>query len=192
MRTHRRRGRPRFRRLPLGRAWCEALILENGRKLLLRPIEPGDAAALRRSFGRLSAEEIRCRFLHPLTELTSEHARRLTELDPRRSFAMVLVEALPPDQALIGGVARVAIDDSGCAEFAIIVGQEISGFGLGRHLLARLIEWCRKRGLDSIYGDVMIENERMLALARSLGFGVRFLNGSVVRVELPLRRTPPR
>ncbi|PKL94843.1 MAG: N-acetyltransferase [Gammaproteobacteria bacterium HGW-Gammaproteobacteria-8] len=175
-----------FRRLPLGRPWCEALLLENGRKLLLRPIQPGDAAALRRSFGHLTAEEIRFRFLHPLTELTPEHARTLSTVDRQHGFALVLVEALPPRLALIGGVARAVIDAHGSAEFAIIVGREISGFGLGRHLLVRLIEWCRKKGLASIYGDVMIENQRMLQLARSLGFELRFENGSVVRIALAL------
>lgn len=117
MRKPRRSARPGFRRLPLGRAWCEALLLDNGRKLLLRPIEAGDAEALRRSFGRLTAEEIRFRFLQPLTELTPEHARRLAEVDRLRSFALVLIEALPPERALIGGVARAVIDDSGSAEF---------------------------------------------------------------------------
>lgn len=173
--------------MPLGRPWCEALLLDNARKLLLRPIEARDAEALRRSFGHLTAEEIRFRFLSPLTELTPEHARRLSNIDRQRSFALVLVEALPPDQALIGGVARAVIDAQNSAEFAIIVGREISGFGLGRFLLTRLIEWCRKKGLASIYGDVMIENERMLMLARSLGFGLRFEDASVVRIELSLR-----
>jgi len=187
MQPSRRRTRTPAFRLPLGRPWCEALQLENGRKLLLRPIEPRDADALRRSFGHLTAEEIRFRFLYPLTELTTEHAAALSAVDRQHGFALVLVEALPPDLALIGGVARAVIDARGSAEFAIIVGKEISGFGLGRHILTRLIEWCRKKGLASIYGDVMIENERMLRLARSLGFGLRFENASMVRIELVLR-----
>lgn len=183
---------PGFVRLPLGRPWCEALRLNNGRKLLLRPIEARDAPALRRSFGHLTAEEIRFRFLYPLTELTPRHARQLTQIDRRRDFALVLVEALPPDQALIGGVARAVVDVHQGAEFAIIVGREISGFGLGRHLLLRLIEWCRKKRLASIYGDVMIENDRMLRLARSLGFALQFESGTTVRVKLTLRPGPVR
>jgi len=181
------RPRYRFRRLPLGRAWCEALELENGRRLILRPIDPGDADTLRRSFGRLTPEEIRYRFLHPITELTPEHARRLTHVDGHTAFALVVVEALPPEQALIGGVGRVVVVDNR-AEFGLIVGREISGYGLGSYLLQRLAEWCRKRGLARIEGDVMLENHRMLELARRLGFRCNFdeNNPQIVRVWKPL------
>ncbi len=187
-------GRPRYRfqRLPLGRPWCEALELANGRRLILRPIEAGDAETLRRSFGRLTPEEIRYRFLHPITELTREQARKLTEIDRRNAFALVVVEALPPRQALIGGVARVVVED-GRAEFALIVGREITGFGLGSFLLQRLTEWCRKRGLSVIHGDVMLENHRMLELTRRLGFRCSFDtdNAQVVRVWKPLNTDVP-
>lgn len=182
--------RARFTRIRLGRPWCEALELDNGRRLIMRPIEPRDAPVLRRSFGYLTPEEIRFRFLHPINELTPRHALSLSRIDRGRAFALVIVEALPPERALIGAVARAVIDESGAAaEFAIIVGCEISGFGLGTMLMRRLIEWCRKKRLDTIYGIVMIENERMLALARRLGFRLALEtdNPGVVRVWLPLR-----
>jgi len=170
----RRRRPPRFKRIHLGRPWCEALLLSDGRKLIARPVEPEDAEALRRSFGELTSEEIRFRFLHPITELTPEYARRLTQIDRRKAFALILVEALPPEQARIGAVARAVIDDGGQdAEFAIIVGREIGNSGLGAYLLGRIIEWSRKKGLQSLYGDVMIENRRMLRLAERLGFSIQ-------------------
>ncbi|MDT8449049.1 MAG: GNAT family N-acetyltransferase [Wenzhouxiangellaceae bacterium] len=182
--------RARFTRIRLGRPWCEALELDNGRLLVMRRIEPRDAPVLRRSFGYLTPEEIRFRFLHPINELTPDYARSLSHIDRNRAFALVIVEALPPEQALIGAVARATIDDTGArAEFAIVVGREISGFGLGTLLMRRLIEWCRKKRLDTIYGVVMIENERMLALARSLGFRVALEpdNPGTARIWLPLR-----
>jgi GNAT superfamily N-acetyltransferase len=185
-------GRPRyrFRRISLGRPWCEALELANGRRLIVRPIEAGDADTLRKSFGRLTPEEIRYRFLHPITELTPAYARQLTDLDGRTAFALAIVEALPPTRALIGGVGRVVVDGDR-AEFALIVGREITGFGLGSFLLQRLTEWCRKRGLAILFGDVMLENRRMLALTRRLGFHCDFdlENPQVVRVWKSLAPT---
>lgn len=172
--AHTRKSTARFDRIPLGRPWCEAILLEDGRKLIARPILPGDADTLRRSFGDLTPEEIRFRFLHPITELTPDHARALTHVDRARVFALVLVEALPPEQARIGAVARAIIDEGGKdAEFAIIVGREIGGFGLGAHLLKRIGDWSRKKGMRTLYGDVMVENQRMLRLARRLGFQFR-------------------
>ena len=88
--------------------WCfeEALRAE----LLLRPIVPADADALRRSFARLSPEEIRLRFLHPITEMTAAFARQLCELDRASAFALVVTEPLPAGEALIGAVARQKAD----------------------------------------------------------------------------------
>jgi len=185
-----RRSKARFERYPLGRPWCEAIRLENGRKLIARPILPGDADTLRRSFGDLTPEEIRFRFLHPITELTPAHARELVDVDRARAFALVLVEALPPQKARIGAVARAIIDDGGKdAEFAIIVGREIGGFGLGAYLLKRISEWSAKKGMRTLYGDVMVENQRMLRLARRLGFefGMHPVEPQVVRIWRSLR-----
>src|SRR6056297_2499143 len=162
-----------------------------GRKLIARPILPGDADTLRRSFGDLTPEEIRFRFLHPITELTPAHARELVDVDRARAFALVLVEALPPERARIGAVARAIIDEGGNdAEFAIIVGREIGGFGLGAYLLKRIAEWSAKKGMRTLYGDVMVENQRMLRLARRLGFSFAMhpVEPQIVRIRRSLRR----
>ncbi len=169
-----RKARDRqFKSFDLGRIWCEAIELDDGTRLLLRPIQPRDADTLRRSFKTLTPHDVRMRFMHPLKEITPEYARRLTEIDPDQALALVLVEAKPPEEALIAAVARTAVDDNGEeAEFAIIVGPEIRGRGLGRYLMEKLIEWGRQRGLRTIYGFILEENQPMLGLADSLGFEI--------------------
>lgn len=180
----------RFKRLSLGRPWCEALWLRTGRKLLLRPIRPDDAERLQIAFLQLTPEEVRFRFFQPIRELSPALAESLSSLDPDQAFALVITEFLPPEQARIGAVARVAIDPDGRhAEFALTVGSELRRFGLGRYLLQRLIEWCRKKRLDSIYGRIMSENDGMLHIARSMDFVVEQDFGSpgvlIARRTLP-------
>ncbi|MEE4331519.1 MAG: GNAT family N-acetyltransferase [Wenzhouxiangella sp.] len=160
-------------RLRLGRPWCEAIELRDSRQLILRPMRSSDGPTLRRSFRKLTAEEIRMRFMHPIKELTPDYAERLARIDRQREFALVLVENRHPDEALIGAVARAAIDSSGRhAEFALIVGREIGRQGLGRFLLGKVIEWARKKGLESLYGRVLNSNQPMLKLAQSLDFRI--------------------
>ena len=152
-------------------AWCESLNLADGRVLTLRPIHPDDTPALQRGFAKLEPEEVRLRFLHPMTELTDAYARELCTLDPKRAFALVIAEPGPPGTAEIGAVARLAFEQpGGNADFAIIVGHPLAGNGLGRHLLRRLIDWARRRGLQSLQGDVLNDNMAMLHLANRLGF----------------------
>ena len=166
-------------------------MLEGQRRVLVRPIDPADAAPLRHGFGLLSTDEVRMRFLHPMSELTPALARQLTTLDPARDFALVVAEPLPPGDALIGAVVRASIDPVGRrAEFAIIVARLLAGQGLGRLLMRKLIRWARLKRLDELYGDVLVENVQMLALVRTLGFHAEPLAGEpgVMRVRLDLRR----
>lgn len=177
-----------FTSIALGRDWCEAIALNDGRRLLLRPIQPSDAGTLRRSFENLSPHDVRMRFMHPLKELSPEYAQKLVEINPDQAFALVLVEAKPPEQALIGAVARTAMDQDGLeAEFAIVLGEEIRGLGLGRYLMEKLILWCRQRGLDAIYGFILEENAAMLGLAHALGFELGEADEGVVLARLELR-----
>lgn len=151
--------------------WYEYKRLLDGREVLIRPIRPEDAEPLRAGFGLLRPEEIRQRFLYAIKELTPEAAARLTRPDPEQEFALVAAEPQPPGEALIGAVARIAITPGTReAEFAILVSHFISGMGLGRHLMLRLVRWARRKQLTRLYGDVLEHNTAMLSLAHSLGF----------------------
>ena len=179
-----------MQREPLPQRWTERLRLDDGRELLLRPIQPADAEPIRNSFSLLTPDEVRMRFLHPIKELTPDLLRRLTDLDPVSEFALVAAEPLPPGEALVGAVGRVSIEPgTKRGEFALLVSRFVGGHGIGRLLMRKLIRWARLKRLDELYGDVLDENSAMLGLAEELGF-VRELapdEPGIVRVKLRLR-----
>lgn len=163
---------PRMPRRPRPDPVDEHLQLANGRRLWLRAITPADAGPLRAGFPLLRPDEVRQRFLHALTELTPAMAHHLTHLDPARALAVVAAEPLPPGEALVGAVVRVALDDDDPtrAEFAILVSHFIAGMGVGRRLMDHMLAWARVRGMRRVHGDVLEHNAAMLRLAASLGF----------------------
>lgn len=161
----------RIQRTKLPGRWRWQLKLDDDRILWQRPIDPADAEPIRQTFPLLSPEEIRLRFLHPVKELTPAQVQQLTRIDPATQFALVIAEPLPAGEALVGAVARLAITtDTRQAEFAILVSRFVAGHGLGRLLMQQLIQWARRKRLDSIYGDILDENHIMLKLVDSLGF----------------------
>lgn len=177
-------------RLALPEPWCEDILLDDGRALRLRPIQPEDADPLRKGFSLLQPEEIRLRFMHPMRELSVDLAKRLTHLDRKRDFALVAAEPLPPGEALVGAVVRASISpDARSAEFAIIVPRLLAGRGLGRLLMKRIIRWARLKRLDELYGDVLDDNQPMLRLASSLGFSRehQLQDPGIARIRLNLR-----
>jgi len=173
--------------------WHDEVRLANGREMLIRPIRPDDAMPIRAGFSLLQPDEIRHRFLREMHELTPEMAERLARPDPRTTFVLVAAENLPPGEAVVGAVARVAITPgTRDAEFAILVGQHIAGMGVGRQLMLRLVRWARGKKLARLYGKVPEQNEPMLALAASLGFrNEDATEEGLVRVVLDLESKAP-
>src|SRR5688572_28943397 len=107
--------------------WHERMRLPNGRDVLIRPIRPEDAEPIRASFSLLQPEEVRQRFLYALKEMTPEMAERMTRINPKNEFALVAAEPLPPGEALVGAVARIAVDEGGRdAEFAILASHYVA------------------------------------------------------------------
>ncbi|HET7301670.1 MAG TPA: GNAT family N-acetyltransferase [Oleiagrimonas sp.] len=151
--------------------------VRDGCKLRLRPIASTDVDAIRRCFTRLSADEIRMRFMYHMRELPEPMAQRLCRIDDTCEAAYVLEDdAVEP--AEIRGVGRIYIDaTSNRAEFAVLVEKAWTGRGLGALLMQRLVDECRRRDIDELWGYVMIENRPMLDLCRTLGFQRRSLTG---------------
>lgn len=151
--------------------WHETFKAPSGRELLIRPIRPEDGPPLQGAFALFGPEEVRDRFLQSLTELSAETAQRLTHPNPKTEISLVAAEPLPPGEAVVGAVARASIiPGTRDAEYAILVSRFLSGQGLGRQLMRKLVKWARGKYLDRLYGDVAQDNEPMLQLATSLGF----------------------
>src|SRR6185312_16590573 len=110
----------------------ELVTTRDGVQLLLRTIHPGDVPALQRGFSHLTPDEVRMRFLHPLTELPEPLAQRLCNLDEETEVAFVLVDPPPAQEPEIHAVARAHVDPvTLAAEFALIVQRRFAGQGLG-------------------------------------------------------------
>jgi GNAT superfamily N-acetyltransferase len=169
---------------------AEAIVTHDGRHLLLRPIQPSDAAALRRAFHRLTPEQIRARFFFRMNELSEALAARLSNVDPETSAAFVVTDTddVAPAEIEIRGEARMYVDPvTQSAEFALAVDPAFIGQGVGSALLRRLLAECRKRGLLELWGDVLADNHAMLELVRHLDGEHAIEQGSepgLIRVRL--------
>jgi acetyltransferase len=153
---------------PAGSSSCFAT--RDGRTLLLRAIQPGDAPALRRAFDRMTPDQIRARFFYRMNELSEELADRLCHVDPDTTAAFVVTDVADKGAgAEIRGEARMHVDPvTDTAEFALAVDPEFVTQGIGGTLLRRLLEECRRRGLAELWGDVLVDNHTMLDLVRHL------------------------
>jgi len=167
----------------------EQITIEDGRTLLLRPVVPEDEPSLHAGFAKLTPEEIRLRFLMPLKTLSHVVAARFTQIDYDREMALILTDPGVPGTTEIYGVVRIIADpDNERAEYAIVMRGDLTGQGLGRLLMQRILDHARQRGIKEIVGDVLRDNTRMLHLCRELGFDIAPAEAEpdIVRVSLAL------
>jgi acetyltransferase len=157
----------------------------DGERLTVRPIRPEDADQHGAFFSRLSPQDIRYRFFTAMRELSPEQMARLTQIDYDREMAFIAVRDAGGETV---GVARLVCEDEQAGEFAVIVQADMKGQGLATHLMRRLIDWARMRGLREMVGQVLADNAPMLAFVRHLGFSVRRMpeEPEVVEARLPL------
>jgi GNAT superfamily N-acetyltransferase len=172
-----RPARERFRRVSAApMVHGKRVTLHDGRTLQFRPIAASDIGALQRLFTRLSRDEIRMRFLHPVNVLPPTFAQRLCTPEPEREGAWVLMDHEPPPIEM-RGVGRIYIDEAtNSAEFSVLVEHGWTGRGLGAFLIRHLIDECRHRGVGEIWGQVLMENRPMLDLCKELGFRRRLMS----------------
>jgi len=140
--------------------------------ITVRPIRPEDID-LETEFARKLSRETRYnRFLGGGVGLTPEMLEKFTRIDFSRDMALIATATIEGAETAIG-VARYArlADDVTC-EFAITVADAWQGCGIGRKLLAMLVDTARGHGVRRIIGDVLAMNTPMLRLARSQGFRI--------------------
>ncbi|MDZ7831266.1 MAG: bifunctional acetate--CoA ligase family protein/GNAT family N-acetyltransferase [Desulfobacterales bacterium] len=152
-------------------------IMDVGR-LLIRPIRPEDASLLTELFEKLSKQSIYYRFFSPMKKLPQNMLARFTQIDYDREIALVaILNSMGSEQML--GVGRVIIEyDQKNAEFAVLVGDEWHGKGIGAELMKRCLKIARMRNIERVWGLVLSDNTNMLALGKKLGFSRKLVHNS--------------
>jgi acetyltransferase len=146
-----------------------------GPAVTLRPIRPEDAELEQAFIRALSSESRYFRFMDTLRELTPQMLMRFTQIDYDREMAFVATVATVASagsETEIGVCRYVANPDGESCEFAIVIADGWHRKGLGRRMMAQLIDVARARGLRSMIGHVLAENRGMLQLCQNLGFAI--------------------
>ncbi|MEX2311863.1 MAG: GNAT family N-acetyltransferase, partial [Rhodospirillales bacterium] len=167
-----------------------AAVLDDGQKVRIRPIRPEDEPAHVEFLSKVSPQDIRFRFFGQIRDLPHSEMARLTQIDYDREMA--LIAKLPDGEGETVGVVRTVTDPNNeRTEFAMIVRSDIKGRGLGRILLQMMIAYCSKRGTKEMVGQVLLDNEVMLALTSQLGFTRLLVPGEdAYELKLDLTRIP--
>ncbi|KVD59396.1 GCN5 family acetyltransferase [Burkholderia ubonensis] len=165
-------GRSRLAIMPYPRH-LEQTLAWQGDTMTIRPIRPEDEAAHNELLGAMTPEDLRMRFFGAVRSFDHSQLARMTQIDYDREMAFIAsVDDGAGRSHTLGAVRAVTDPDNETTEFAIGIRPDQKGKGLGRLLMARIIEYARSRGTAWMIGEALRENTAMIALARACGFTV--------------------
>ena len=145
-----------------------SLALRSASIFQWRAIHPDDAPRLQAFHQRLSHQTLLFRFFGEMPVLSWEFAERLSHVDYHDRMAIVVTPGASADEPIVA-VARYEQTVPGEAEFALVIEDRWQGQGIGPQLLRALARYARGRGYSTLIGNVMYDNEHMLAMLRHLG-----------------------
>jgi RimJ/RimL family protein N-acetyltransferase len=166
--------------------------LKDGRVVLIRPIRADDVERLRAAHGRLSPLTRYRRFLTAKPYLSAADAAYLSVIDGCDHYALVATFAESPDaDETIVAVARFvrSLEDSSAAEFAIVVGDDWQGEGIGHELMGRLVDAAVTRGVCRFQASMLADNVAIRRLSERFAAGplrhLRRENTFEIEFDLP-------
>jgi len=174
-------------RLPSYR-FPQHVLTEEGIDIAIRPVCPEDAPRFGDLLRSLSEQSIYFRFFAPLRHFPEEMLVRLTRVDSGREIALAAIDST----GRILGIGRVMLtQDPKQAEFSVLVRDAWQGKGIGAELLKRCLLLAKQRRVEMVWGRVLPENTKMLALGKKLGFVRKRVPDSYeYELVIDLNRTP--
>jgi len=161
--------------------------LRDGRQVLLRPIKPEDEPMWLEMFQNFSEESIRYRFFQIIKDTPHEVRVRYCNIDYDRELGIV-AEMTEQGRRRILGVVRLNIEpDEKTGEIAFIVADPWQTLGLGSKMLDFMIEICKDKKLETLYGIMLPDNYRAIGLMRKMGFTIERVDEDTVKGTLNLR-----
>ena len=160
----------------------ETWTSRDGRTVILRSITSEDKRIEKELIDGLSLQSSRYRFFHVIKEATEEMVNQFCDIDYKNEIA-IIAEYNSNDKRRNVGVVRLFIDPSlQTGEFAILVADNFQNSGLGTKFMETLIDIGREKGLKTIFGTVLADNNKMLTLVKKWGFSIGSNSYGEIRV----------
>jgi acetyltransferase len=158
----------------------------DGKTVILRSITSEDKRIEKELIDGLSLQSSRYRFFHVIKEATEEMVNQFCDIDYKNEIA-IIAEYNSNDKKRNVGVVRLFIDPNlQTGEFAILVADNFQDSGLGTKFMETLIEIGREKGLRSIYGIVLADNDKMLTLVKEFDFSIGANSDGEVKITRQL------
>lgn len=163
------------------------ITTDDGAKVRVRRMTPGDKPALRHAISQLSNRSRYLRFFNGAATLPDHVIDRLSAVDNVLHVAWVAVDESDESRPIIGAVhAMRNTPDEPLGDFSIGLLDAWHGRGIARILIALLAADSLKAGFERLEADVLWENKKGRALFSAIGAVSAGSDGSTIKYRMGL------
>ncbi|SDD89842.1 Ribosomal protein S18 acetylase RimI [Sphingomonas sp. YR710] len=168
------------------RDWSATLTTRTGFSFPVRPVQPGDEAALADFFKHVTPEDLRFRFLSGIKQVSGARLVEMTHVDHKLTEHFVAFD--PSHGGIIASAMLAADDGRDKAEVAVSIDARYKNRGIGWMLLGHVARYARAHGIKRLQSIERRENHAAIELEHDIGFTARPYPGDneLVLVEAEL------
>jgi acetyltransferase len=172
---------------PYPKKYVTERTIRDGKTATLRPIRPEDEPSLIKLFRTFSDETMRFRFFQVIREISHETLARYCNIDYDREMT-IIAERTENDEKKMIGMGRLVVQPDGMrGEIAVVVGDPWQNLGVGSCMFDYIIEISKDMGLETIFGEILKENHRMMHICNTRGFNIERVDDETYLATLYLR-----
>lgn len=165
---------PQQAAIPIPAGWTATRITRGGVVLGIRPVQPGDEAALTDLFEHVAPADLHFRFLSSMRHVDKTRIDEMVHVDYHRTISFLAFDATGAAVA----TAMLAADEAGRqAEVAISVRSALKGKGIGWTLLQHVLRYGEAQGYEAIRSIESRQNIPTIELERDAGFELHGIEG---------------
>lgn len=148
-----------------------SFTLKDGRSCRVRLVTEADAREVCELLPRMHAESDFLMYMPGEFDFTVEQEAEYIRGHIQNDREILITAELDGRFiAFAGATSRKFKRQQHRTEFGVTVAKAFWGLGLGRKMSECIVEWARRIGLRKLYLDVFADNDRAIAIYRSLGF----------------------
>ena len=151
--------------------------------VVARPLREGEWDLVRAFVRRMTQEDLRLRFGHPIDFNDEATMRRFFDV---RAGTGEIAWVLDETSAIAGISHRIMVSPDE-AEIGLIVRSDRKRRGVGECLLRAMLARSARQGLKTLSAVVLRENRALLRLAAKIGYAPRGANGPSMELVFALR-----
>lgn len=147
-------------------------ILKDGRALLLREAEGGDAAQVLEFLNRVGGESDNLLFGENGFPMAEDRERAFLERQRQEEKSVMLLGLVGEELVCVASCDALTARERVAhrAGLSVTVGKDCWGLGIGRRAMEALISFAKSAGLEVLQLEVRADNRRAVALYEGLGF----------------------